>query len=322
MGDITILKDGKKVYNKSVGYQYINEEQKKEITIASKFRVGSVTKTFTAVMIFQLLDENKIALNNKLSQYYPKIPSASKITIANLLSHRSGLFDITNDPTVEEWIYKPSSEKEMISRIVKHKAVFQPSEKTSYSNTNYILLGYILEQIEGKPYKTILQERITNKLGLKNTYVGSSIDIYKNECLSYRYEEEDNNALVKVAATDLSNPGGAGNIVSNTLDLTTFITALFNKNLITEESLKLMTTTADHKEFCYGIFYNSIKGLDVYASEGSIDRFQSALIYVPKTKVAIAFNSNALNYKKIMIVLYALDASQGKEITLPVFDKN
>lgn len=322
MGSMTISKDGNEVYSKSVGYQYITEKEKKKATSASKYRIGSITKTFTAVMIFQLVDENKIALDNKLSKYYPEIPNASKISLANLLNHSSGLYNITSDPNIEHWVYRPSTEKEMVSRIASHEVDFQPSEKTSYSNTNYILLGYILEQIEGKPYQMLLKERIVDKLGLKNTYFGGSIDIGDNECSSYIYDEDNNNnALVEASQEDLSNAGGAGGIVSNTSDLTTFMTELFNNKLITKESLKLMTTVSD-KGICYGVLFGKMKGMDIYASEGTIDRFQSFLMYVPKTKTAIAITANALDYSKLAIMLKALSISQNIDVSLQDIPKN
>lgn len=320
MGSMAISKDGKQIYSKSVGYQYKTGKVKKKTTSASKYRIGSITKTFTAVMIFQLVDENKITLQDKLSKYYPEIPNASKISIANLLNHSSGLYNITNDPNIADWVYNPSTEKEMVYRIASHDVDFQPSEKTSYSNTNYILLGYILEQIEGKPYKIVLKKRIVDKLGLKNTYMGDSIDIHNNECLSYSYDEENNNALIVVPEEDLSNPGGAGSIVSNTSDLTTFITGLFNNKLITKKSLQLMTRVS-HEQICYGILYANMKGFDIYASEGTIGRFQSFLMYVPKTKTAIALTANALNYSKIAIMLEALNISQDINISLQDIDK-
>src|SRR5690606_13261893 len=156
---------------------------------------------------------------------------------------------ITEDENFKNWIYKPSTEKEMLSRILEHEVNFQPGEKTSYSNTNYILLGYILEKIENKSYPTILKERIVDELGLKNTYFGSAIDINNNEYLNYIYEEEDNNKLLEDSHTHMSNPSGAGGIVSSPLDLTLFITALFDDKLMSQESLKYMTKVS-YEEFC------------------------------------------------------------------------
>jgi CubicO group peptidase (beta-lactamase class C family) len=318
MGSLTILKGGTQNYSKSVGYQFINSNNSSNASSESKYRIGSVTKTFTAVMIFQLLDEKKIKLTNKLSDYYPEIPNASKIKISNLLNHSSGLFNITNSENFKDWFLEPSTQEEMLSRLVKYEVDFQPGEKTIYSNTNYILLGYILEQIENKSYRTILKERIVDKLGLKSTYFGSAIDINNNECLSYIYEE-DNNKLKEAPQTHMSNPGGAGGIVSTPLDLALFITALFNNKLISKESLKYMTKVS-YEEFCSGIFYANMEGQDIYASEGGIDHFQSLLFYIPETKTAIVLCTNALNYSKMEIMLDALAVSHGKDIDLPNFN--
>ena len=117
---------------------------------------------------------------------------------------------------------------------------FKAGSKNEYSNTNFILLGYILEAIEGKPYKALLKNRIVDTIGLKNTFYGDVIIENNNECLSYFYEE--NNSLYEAKQAHLSNPGGAGAIVSNPNDLTLFYHSLFNGKLISPESLKIMTT--------------------------------------------------------------------------------
>jgi len=98
MGSITIAKDGKILYSRSFGYGQITETLKKPLTQDSKFRIASVTKTYTAVMIFQLVEEGKLKLTDRLDQFFPQVPNASKITIAQILSHRSGIPDLTLMP--------------------------------------------------------------------------------------------------------------------------------------------------------------------------------------------------------------------------------
>lgn len=248
MGSLSVFKEGEPIYNKSVGYQYINKKEKKEITVDSKFRIGSVTKTFTAVMIFQLIDEGKIKLNDKLSIYFSEVPNAKIITIANLLNHTSGLFNITQEESFDEHL--TITRNKMLSTIASHSVNFQPGIKKEYSNTNYVLLGYILEEVERVAYKTILKKRITDKLDLNNTYYGNVINISNNECLSYYYE--DDASLHETNQAHLSNPGGAGGIVSNPSDISVFIYALFNNELISQESFEIMTTIKD--EYGSGIF--------------------------------------------------------------------
>ncbi|MDO6597295.1 serine hydrolase domain-containing protein [Oceanihabitans sp. 2_MG-2023] len=314
MGSLSILKEGEIIYNKQVGNSYINENEKPAITSQSKFRIGSVTKTFTAVMIFQLVDEGKIELDEKLSNYFPKIPNANKITIANLLDHSSGLFNIPRDDNFDE--HKPITQKGMLDLIQSHAVDFQPNEKNEYSNTNYILLGYLLEKIDKTTYKSILENRIVSKLQLKNTYYGDVIDITNNECLSYSYEEDG--SLYQAKQAHLSNPGGAGAIVSNTTDLVVFMDALFNNKLMSSKSFKAMTTIKG--EYGSGIMSAEKGGQTIYAHNGSIDFFKSMVMYIPASKTAIAFTANALDFGLMPIMFNAMAALQGEELFIPSFN--
>ncbi|MBQ0786294.1 MAG: beta-lactamase family protein [Oceanihabitans sp.] len=314
MGSLSILKEGKSVYHKSVGYQSINSEDKTPNTTASKYRIGSVTKTFTAVMIFQLVDEGKIKLDEKLSNYFPEIPNASKITIANLLDHSSGLFNIPRDENFNE--HKPITQNEMLALIKSHAVDFQPNDKHEYSNTNFILLGYILEKIDNTSYKNILEKRIVSKLQLKNTYYGDVIIPKNNEALSYYYEEDT--TLHEANQAHLSNPGGAGAIVSNPEDLVVFMDALFTNKLMSKKSFQLMTTIKD--EYGTGIMSAEKNGQTIFAHNGSIDSFKSMVIYIPATKTAIAFTANALDFGLMPIMFNAMATMQGEALFIPNFN--
>ena len=314
MGSLSILKNGKSIYNKSVGYQSISSQQKVPNTIDSKFRIGSVTKTFTAVMIFQLVDEGKIKLEDKLSKYYPNIPSASKIAIANLLNHSSGLFNIVEDENFNEQL--PIAQSQMLDKIVTHQVIFEPGTKNEYSNTNFVLLGYILEKIEGENYKVILKKRITDKLQLQNTYYGDKINTNNNEAYSYYYE--DDASLHEAKQAHLSNPGGAGAMVSNPSDLVIFMDALFNNKLMSKESFEIMTTIKD--EYGSGVFSAKKGGQTIFAHNGTIDFFKSMVVYIPDSKTAIAFNANALDFGLMPIMFNAMAALEGKKINIPSFE--
>lgn len=318
MGSLSIMKDGEIVYEKSVGYQYKTEKEEKKATSASKYRIGSITKTFTAVMIFQLIDEKKINLDDKLSKYYPQIPNASKITISNLLCHKSGLFNITRDADFGSWSLLPTTQVKMLARIQKHKVDFQPGEKTAYSNTNFILLGYILEKIEKKTYQELLKKRITKKLKLKNTYVGNTINTNEQECQSYYYKK---NKLKQATETHMSNPGGAGAVVSTPSDLVIFMDALFNHKLMTKESFKEMTKSTSEHGMCSGIDSLEKNGQIIFGHDGDIDGFASCTLYIPKIKTAIAINTNAAKLQVIPIVFNALSNANGKKFIMPNFKK-
>lgn len=315
MATMTVTSGGNIAYEKAVGFA--DAENKIKNTKETKFRIGSITKAFTAVMIFQLIDEGKITLETPLAQFYPEIKRASKITIANLLNHSSGLYNLTNDPTFGEWMLKKSTKKELLSRIKGYKSDFNPGEQTSYSNTNYLLLGYIVEALDKDLYPQILKKRITTKIGLKDTYYGEEIDVKNNESHSYAIKAT---TWSKQLETEMSNPGGAGAIVSTSADLTTFINALFSDKLISASSLEAMKKT-NNGDVCHGLFYANLNGLDIYASEGGIDGFQSMLAYVPKFKTTISLTANALDYDKKQIMLTVFGALSGQPIKMPIFTK-
>lgn len=317
MGSLSIMKEGRYVYKKSIGLQYQVLNDEKIANENSKYRVGSVTKVFTATMIFQLLDEKKINLEDNLAKYYPKLPNASKITIANLLNHSSGLFNVTEEENFNKWMLKPSTHEQMLARVIAGGSVFEPGEKNAYSNSNYIVLGYILEKIDGNHYKESLKKRIVDKLNLKNTNYGTPIDIANNDCQSYYLEKGE---LKEAKETDMSNPGGAGAIVSTPSDLVVFINALFNNKLISPESLNYMTSKS-RDPHCNGIMTLERGGEVVFGHGGGIDGFHSFLLFVPKTKTAIAVTLNLAKYGVQPIIFHALDAVNGKSFDMPSFSK-
>lgn len=137
MGNVSILKEGKQVYGRSIGFA--NIDLKKRNNETTKFRIGSITKTFTATIILQLVNEGKLSLNTSLSKYFPEIPNSEKITISDMLYHRSGIYNITADKDFEVWISEPRDREAMIAKIKSHKSIFTPNSKTEYSNSNYVL---------------------------------------------------------------------------------------------------------------------------------------------------------------------------------------
>lgn len=315
MGTIAVTKNNSLEFSKTIGFADVADNKINQLD--TKFRIGSITKAFTAVMIFQLIDEGKLAIDTPLSNFFPQVENASKIKISNLLNHSSGLFNITNANNVDQWIYKETSRDEMLSRIIKFETNFLPGDKTEYSNTNYILLGYIVEDLDENIYENSLKRRIIEKINLNNTYYGSTINTNNNEANSYTIRNGECHLQLE---THMTNPGGAGAIVSTSNDLTAFMNALFEGRLMSEKSFKTMKTTSD-EDTCHGIFYANMNGVDIYASEGGIDGFQSMLVHVPATKTTIALNSNALDFSKMRIMLSAFAVSHGQPITMPKFNK-
>ncbi len=287
MGTVSILKNGNEFFTKAIGYS--NIELNKKNNVQTKFRIGSISKTFTATIILQLVEEGKLALDNYLHQYFPEIPNSKRITISDMLYHRSGIYNITSENNFEAWISKPRSKKEMLTKIKGYKSLFKPDSKTEYSNSNYILLSYIAEDVDKQTFREIVQKRIVTKLDLTNTDFGKDIDFTKNEAMCY-YPE--NGAWQPITFhTNLTGTMGAGGIISNAKDISLFYNALFTGKLLSEKSLQLMTTPKE--EMGMGISVNNFNGLTVYGHDGAIDAFRSMAVYIPKFKSAIVLTLNA-----------------------------
>ena len=314
MGTIVVSKNGQVIYDKSIGHANIVDGNKQSINKSSKFRIASITKTFTATMVYQLVDEGKVELTDKLSKYFPQIPNAENITITNLLTHSSGLYEITRDSDFKTWHLESTTREAMLTRMQKHQRVFEPNEKSEYSNTNFILLGYIIENVDKTSYAASLQKRIADKLGLKSTYYGRKINAANNECSSFNYDKGE---LTLSRETDMSVPGGAGGIVATPYDLAKFYEALFNGELMSPESFSKMINI---KNFPHGsgIMKGEMYGQDAYGHEGSIDGFRSKVAYIPNEKMTIVVFANALNYPMDIIASNGFLASQNKDLVKPM----
>ena len=158
MGSVALIKDGLVIYANQLGYADIDSKQKPNGD--TKYRIGSITKTFTAVLVFKCIEEGKLSLSQSINDYFPDIENAKKITIGNLLNHRSGIHNFTNDNEYLRYNTQPKTEKEMVDIIIEGGTDFQPDEKAQYSNSNYVLLSYVLEEIYKTPYSEMLKEML------------------------------------------------------------------------------------------------------------------------------------------------------------------
>jgi CubicO group peptidase (beta-lactamase class C family) len=316
MGSLTIAKDGNVLYTRAIGYSQINGTEKKPLTAATRYRIGSITKMFTAVMLLQLVEERKLKLTDTLDKFFPQVANAQKITIAQILAHRSGIHDSLIDRNMRPSSKtNPITKDEMLTLIVKGKPDFEPDAKHSYSNSGYTLLGLILEKSAGKPYEEALKERITSRIGLKDTYIATgNIDVTKNEALTYRYVGD----WKQEPETHPSLLFGGGAIVSTPNDLAKFIQALFDLKLISQESLASMKTMRDG--YGYGMEPFTFAGKTFYGHTGGGDNYGAWLAYLPEEKLALAYTTNAKVYPVVNIVRGAIDIYYNKPFQIPAFE--
>jgi CubicO group peptidase (beta-lactamase class C family) len=313
MGSLALSKNGTVIYTKAIGYSLISDNEKKPALPITKYRIGSITKMFTTTMIFQLIEEGKIKLNTTLNTYFTNIPNSDKITISNLLNHRSGLHNFTDDPAYMSYMTQPKTQDEMVEIIAKYKPDFEPNQKGAYSNSNFILLGYILEKITKEPYSKNLTKRITSKIGLTNTYFGSKTNVNNNESYSYQFVD----SWKQQPETDMSIPGGAGSIVSTPSDLTKFIEALFSLKLVSQNSLDQMKTITEG--YGMGMFQIPFNTKKAYGHNGGIDGFVSNLAYFPEDNLAIAYCTNGQVYSFNDILIGVLSIYFNQPYSIPTF---
>lgn len=312
MGGLTLAKDGNVLYSRSFGYGQVNGNEKKPLTAETKYRIGSITKTYTAVMIFQLVEEGKLKLGDTLDKFFPQIPNAGQITIGQILNHRGGIPDVKPDGS---WGRQPRTKDEVVARIAQGQPNFEPDAKHLYSNAGYVLLGYIVEKAGGKPYREALKERITSKIGLEDTYLGSgNTDPTKNEALSYSYL----GGWREAAEIDFSITGGAGAILSTPADMTKFIQALFDLKLVSQNSLNQMKTMRDGEGM--GMEPFSFGGKTLYGHTGGSNSSGAWLAYLPEERLALAYTTNAKIYTVRNIVSGIFDIYWNRPFEIPTFD--
>jgi len=311
MGTLSISENSKIIYSKSIGKEDVASG--KLSNNLTKYRIGSISKMFTACLIFQAIEENKISLKQNINRFFPKITNAKEITIGNLLNHHSGIHNYTNDTSYLNYYTTLKSQKEMLEIIQAGGSDFKPNSRTEYSNSNYILLSFILEKIYKKSYEELLELKIIQPLGLKNTYFGKKLELAKNECASYLFSGKWE--LEKETHSSISL--GAGGIVSTTEDLLFFITNLFEGKIINAASLEQMTRLEDG--FGMGVFSVPFYDKKGFGHTGGIDGFSSFLYTFPEEKISIALTSNGSRFNNNDIGIAALSDCFDKSFSLPSF---
>lgn len=315
MGSIALSENNKIVFTK--GYGFADLESNKKLDDNTKLKIGSITKTFTATIIMQLVEEKKLSLTTKLSKFYPKIVNADKITINYLLHHRTGIPDYLNDDeTIADKIYVDNSKTEMVDRITKYESAFEPNSKHKYSNSNYYLLGLIIENLTKKSFSVNLETRIIKKLGLKNTLLPGKTNINNNESFSYLYA---GNVWEKTPEWNNSIAFAAGDIAATTSDLTTFIYGLFNGKLVSAASLELMKTMEDN--YGMGLITLPFDGKKFYGHTGGIESFRAVVGYNVEEKFGVSLIVNGDNYNRNDIMIGVLSLYYNKEYSFPDLTK-
>jgi CubicO group peptidase (beta-lactamase class C family) len=239
-GSILVAEKGKIIYEK--GFGMANMEWAIPNQPDTKFRIGSVTKQFTAALILQLVAEGKIKLDGKISDYltdYRK-DTGEKVTIHQLLNHTSGIPSYTSRPDFfPEVSRNPYGVADFIKKFASGDLEFEPGSKFSYNNSGYSLLGAIIEKVTGKSYETVLTERILKPLGMTNTGYDHSATLIQKRAGGY---QKTRDGFVNAPYLDMSIPYAAGSIYSTVEDLYKWDQSLYEDRILSADSKKLMFT--------------------------------------------------------------------------------
>ena len=273
-----------------------NVEHQIPLTNESVFRIGSITKQFTAGAILLLAEDGVIALDDPLGKHLPNYPAhASAVTIQQLLQHTSGIQDFTKLPTYRRDRQIDASQLEVLNRFKDLPLEFPPGSKHAYCNSGYSLLGLIIEKASGQSYRDFVEARLFQPAKLKNTFCDSSIRIIPNRASGYSYW---GGTLRNAPYVSLRQTIGAGNIASTAEDLLRWQQSLINNEILSEESMQLMMTKGtlpDGKEFNYGIG-NVIQKRHselVIRHGGGISGYRSDIAWYPESDYIISVIANS-----------------------------
>ena len=279
-----------------------------------KFRLGSLTKQFTAALVMQLQQEGKLRVEDPVSKYLADTPAGwAKITLANLLGHTSGIHNFTSEKDFGDWAASPHTHAEELARIEKPPLDFEPGSKFQYSNSNYEVLGMVIEKVSGEPYEKLLRERLLDPLGMADSGLDSDDLVLPKRAEGYRRAGK---SLVVERSESLSIPWAAGSMYSTTADLLKWEHGLFGGKVLSEESLKRMTTPG-LGDYGFGVFVKNSDGVRIVSHNGGIEGFNTSLAYVPERRLAVIVLSNMNGGAIGPVSEKLMQVALGKTVVLP-----
>lgn len=298
-GAILVSIKGEKVISK--GYGMANYELNVPNTAKTKFRIGSITKQFTAAAILQLFEKGLLSLDDTLDKYIPDYPKGDKVTIHHLLTHSSGIFNYTDIEGYRTNIMKIRHSVEGLIEEFKDMAYnFEPGTKASYSNSGYALLGYIIEKLSNMSYQQYVQKNIFDKIFMNDSCFDEYNRLIMNRASGYILQGDVPN-ISNCDFIDMSLVSAAGGIYSTVEDLCIWTKALFKGEVISKESLNKMTTKHvyfddDESYYGYGLLINDeeINGkmMKLIYHDGSISGFLSVNTIFPTEDINIVMLTN------------------------------
>lgn len=283
-GSVLVAKDGRTVVAK--GYGIADFENNTPITPDTKFRIGSITKQFTAASILLLQEKNKLSVQDSICKYLESCPEAWRpVTIHNLATMTSGIPSFTNVPDFRNLRFKDMTPAESVALVKDKPLNAKPGEKFEYSNTNYVLLGIVIEKVSSKSYEKFLTDNIVKPLNLKDTGYDHGKQSLSRAALGYTIRDEK---LAPADKISMMVPYAAGGMYSTTGDLYKWQAALFRGRVFKKKETLDAMLTPNKGNYAYGLrVVNEDSGRKRIAHGGGIEGFVSEAAYFPDEKVFI-----------------------------------
>ncbi|MEP6635437.1 MAG: serine hydrolase [Acidobacteriota bacterium] len=312
-GSVLVAENGKVIYKKGLGLA--NMEWNIPNAPDTRFRLGSITKQFTATLVLQLVEQGRIKIDSKITDYLPdyRKDTGGKVTIHNLLTHTSGIPNYTGLPGFNEVSRDPYSVEEFVKKYTSNDLEFEPGSKFSYSNSGYFILGAIIEKVTGQRYEQVLKERILDPLGMKNSGYDHYANILERRAAGYQKTPD---GYVNAPYLDMSLPFAAGAIYSTVDDLYLWDQALYTDRVLSAHSKDLMFKPF-LSDYAYGWnVTNASYGTGTERTlqirhDGGINGFSTIIVRFPEQKHLIVLLDNTAQgrsleqlYREITNVLY------------------
>ncbi len=314
--EVGIMRDGRMILSK--GYGLANIELNVPVKPDTVFRIGSITKQFTAAAILMLAEEKKIAVDDKLSKYFPDFPRADEVTLRMVLNHTSGLHNYT-DSAADIDQHKDMTTAEMVRNIQKLSPLydFEPGTQYRYSNSGYFLLGAIVEKMSAQSLSAFLKVRVFDKVGLPQTAMDDVLEIVPNRAAGYDAVKDKKGVFKNTTYASMTWPAGAGAMRSTVGDLAKWHAALFSGKVLKPETFADMTMPGRFKNgevvntragatrqsppgqepptgYAMGLMTGTFMGQPRIGHSGSIDGFNAMINTYPQAKVTIVVLNNTI----------------------------
>jgi len=311
MGSVLVARGNDIILDK--GYGSADLEWNIPNTPATKFRLGSLTKQFTAASILLLEERGKLDINDPVKKYMLDAPAAwDKVTIFNLLTHTSGIPNFTSFPDYPSMEPFATTPAQLVARFRDKQLDFQPGEKWSYSNSGYILLGYLIEKIAGESYGKFVQENIFTPLGMKDSGYDSNSAVIPQRASGY---SPGPTGIVNAGFINMTVPLSAGGLYSTTEDLLRWEQGLFGGKLLSAASLQKMTTPFK-SDYAFGLGVHTSSGRKVIDHNGGIEGFNTKLAYYPDDKLTVIVLANLNGVAAEAIASNMASLAHGEKVIL------